>query len=171
MQAQALAVGRWASSELAMAAAPAVVKDKKEKKKKQGNTKKKQPKDKEDDDEASGAGARFYKEVAQSICCKGITDAVVQNVCESIRKAIIRDVQKHGHFKLANIGVFRLKHVQGKPARKQWMYDRQTKGLMEKTFAATPPCKRLTGRALAPLKRIFREACEGEAATPVPSEQ
>ena len=157
-----------------MAAAPAMVGSKKEKKKR-GDTKKKQKKDKEDDDddddEASGAGARFYKEVAQNIGCEGITDGIVQNVCESIRKAIIRDVQKHGHFKLANIGVFRLKHFNGKPTRKLKLYDKQKKETVEKTFAATPPYKRLTGRALAPLKRIFREACEEEPAALVPSEQ
>ena len=127
-----------------------------------GERTKKESKDKEEDGE-SGAGARlkFYKEVAQSIGCQGITDGIVQNVCESIRKAIIRDVQKHGHYKLAHIGVFRLKHFHGKPTRKLKLYDKQKKETVEKTFAATPPYKRLTGRALAPLKRIFREACEG----------
>ena len=137
-------------------------------KKCQGNKKKK--KNKDDEQEAPGAAARFYGQVAQCIGCKGITDDVVQNVCESIRKAIIRDVQKHGHFKLANIGVFRLKHFHGKPTRKLKLYDKQKKDTVEKIFAATPPYKRLTGRALAPLKRIFREASEG-GADPAPSEQ
>ena len=143
----------------------------KHKKKRVGEGTKKESKDKDEDGE-SGAGARlkFYKEVAQSIGCQGITDGIVQNVCESIRKAIIRDVQKHGHYKLAHIGVFRLKHFHGKPTRKLKLYDKQKKDTVEKTFAATPPYKRLTGRALAPLKRIFRESYD-EGAEPVLREQ
>ena len=137
------------------------------KKNKGGKGKKKE----KPDSDKRGAEASFCDDLAQSIGCKGITTDIVQNVLASIRKAIIRDVQKHGHFKLANIGVFRLKHVHGKPARKQKIYDRNTKGFVEKAFAATPPCKRLTGRAMAPLKRIFRESCEEGAAAPVPSEQ
>ena len=140
----------------------------KDKKKRGGKVKKEE---KPDSDKKDG-GTSFYDDVAQSIGCKGVTTDIVQNVLESIRKAIIRDVQKHGQFKLANIGVFRLTQVQGKPARKQQIYDRITKGLVEKTFAATPPCKRLTGRALAPLKRIFRESCEDACEdAPTPSEK
>ena len=110
---------------------------------------------------AKGGGASFYDDVAQSIGCEGITAGVVKSVCESIRKALIRDVQQHGHFKLTNIGTFKLKNVHGKPARMLKRYDRHTKALVEKHFAATPPFKRLSGRPLAPLQKIFRESsCE-----------
>ena len=119
---------------------------------------------------AKGGGASFYDDVAQSIGCEGITAGVVKSVCESIRKALIRDVQQHGHFKLSNIGTFKLKNVHGKPARMLKRYDRHTKALVEKHFAATPPFKRLSGRALAPLQKIFRESSCEDAPAPVAEE-
>ena len=119
-----------------------------------------------------GGGASFYQDVAQSIGCEGITAEIVQSACEAIRKALIRDLQKHGQFKLSNIGTFKLKHVHGRPARKQTFYDRHTKALAEKHLAATPPFQRLSGRALAPLQKLFRSSCEDACEdAPTPSKQ
>ena len=110
---------------------------------------------------ATGGGASFYEDVAKSIGCAGITAGIVKNVCESIRKALIREVQQHGAFKISNLGTFKLKHVHGKPARMLKRYDRRTKGVVEKHLAASPPFKRLSGRALAPLQKLFRNlSCE-----------
>ena len=110
---------------------------------------------------AKGGGASFYDDVAQSIGCAGITAGIVKNVCESIRKALIREVQQHGTFRISNLGTFKLKHVHGKPARMLKRYDRRTKGVVEKHLAACPPFKRLSGRALAPLQKLFRNlSCE-----------
>ena len=114
---------------------------------------------------AKGGGASLYDDVAQSIGCGGITAGVAKSVCESIRKALMRDVQQHGHFKLSNIGTFKLKHVHGKPTRMLKSYDPQTKAVVEKHLAATPPFKKLSGRPLEPLQKIFRESsCEAAPA-------
>ena len=122
--------------------------------------------------EKKEGGACFYGEVAESIGCDGITRDIVQKVCEALRRAIILNVRKHGQYKLMNIGHFRMKHVPGKPARKHKFYDRNKKGVSEKMLEATPPCRTVTGRALAPLKRIFRESCEGACEdAPTPSEK
>jgi nucleoid DNA-binding protein len=118
---------------------------------------------------AKGGGASFYDGVAQSIGCEGITSGIVKSVCESIRKALIREVQQHGQFRITNLGTFKLKQVHGKPARMVKRFDRHTKAVVEKHYAATPPFKRLSARALAPLQKLFRgSSCED---APAPCEE
>ena len=102
-------------------------------------------------------GASLYKDVAETIGCHGITDETVQQVCEGLRKALIRDVQKHGAFKIYGLGTFKLKQILGRPARTQKFYDRHTKSTVEKHIAARPPYKKLSGRVLAPLQKLFKE--------------
>ena len=102
-------------------------------------------------------GGDLYKDVAETIGCHGITDQTVKQVCEGMRKALIRDVQVHGVFKIYGLGTFKLKQILGRPARTQKFYDRHTKSTVDKDIAARPPYKKLSGRVLAPLQKLLKD--------------
>jgi hypothetical protein len=105
-------------------------------------------------------GASLYKDVVESIGCQGITYETVNQVCEGVRKAAIRDLQKHGQFKIYRLCNLKLKQILGRPARTQKFYDRHTKSTTDKHIAARPPYKKVSGRVLAPLQKLFRGPCE-----------
>ena len=109
-------------------------------------------------------GASLYKDVAETIGCPNITEETVQLVCQGLRKALIREVREHGTFKIYGICTFKLKHMHGRPARLQKVYDLHTNTMVEKDFAARPPYKKVSGRVLAPLQNLFRDSSEGSPA-------
>ena len=105
-------------------------------------------------------GASLYKDVVESIGCQGITYETVHQVCEGVRKAAIRDLQKHGQFKIYGLCNLKLKQIMGRPARTQKFYDRHTKSTTDKHIAARPPYKKVSGRVLGPLQNLFKGPCE-----------
>jgi hypothetical protein len=104
--------------------------------------------------------ASLYKDVVESIGCQGIAYETVKQVCEGVRKAAIRDLQKHGQFKIYGLSNLKLKQILGRPARTQKFYDRHTKTTTDKHIAARPPYKKVSGRVLAPLQKLFMGSCE-----------
>ena len=97
-----------------------------------------------------------YKDVAESIGCKGITEDIVKKVCEGVRKAIVRDVKKTGQFKIYGLSIIKLKKHPGRPARAKRFYNWHTKTVAQKNTPALPPYKAVSGRVLAPLQNLFR---------------
>ena len=100
---------------------------------------------------AKAADNNFYEGVSRSIGCPNITTETVQKVCEGLRKAVIRDVQAHGQFKLYGMAMFKLTHRKGRPAHVRKVFG------AEKTIPAKPPHKRVFARALKQLKCILSE--------------